>query len=100
MTRACKHAGIPSATPHDLRHRYISLLVLAGVPLPDVREVVGHSRASITLDVYSHVLMDEPPELLAERRALVMGRHPGGVPVVPGALEAGAETALVQGFRG
>ena len=34
MERACKVAGIPHFTPHDLRHRYTSLLVLAGVPLP------------------------------------------------------------------
>jgi len=56
-----KIAEIPLFTPHDLRHRYISLLVMAGVPLPVVREVVGHSRASVTRDVYSHVLLDEPP---------------------------------------
>jgi site-specific recombinase XerD len=73
MTRACKHAEIPAFAPHDLRHRYISLLVMAGVPLSVVREVVGQSRASVTLDAYSHVLMDQPPELLAERRALVIG---------------------------
>ena len=37
MTRACKLAGIPAYSPHDLRHRYISLLVLAGVPASVVR---------------------------------------------------------------
>ena len=74
MTRACRLAGIPAYSPHDLRHRYISLLVMAGVPLPLVREVVGHSRASVTLDVYSHVMLDEPPEALAARRSLVMER--------------------------
>ena len=41
MTRACKHAEIPAFTPHDLHYRYISLLVMAGVPLSVVREVVG-----------------------------------------------------------
>lgn len=79
-TTACddeggKHAGIPAYTPHDFRHRYMTLLVMAEVPPPIVRQVVGHSRASITLDVYSHVLLDEPPELLAERRNLVMERR-------------------------
>jgi integrase len=82
MTRACKHAGIPAYTPHDLRHRYITLLVMAEVPLPIVRQIVGHSRASITLDIYSHVLLDEPPELLAERRRLVMERISRDAPVM------------------
>jgi integrase len=59
--------------PHDLRHRYISLLVMAGVPIPVVRNVVGHSRASVTLDFYSHALLDEPREVLAERREIGLG---------------------------
>ena len=37
-----------------------------------MRNVVGHSRASVTLDVYSHALPDEPPEVLAQRRELVL----------------------------
>lgn len=76
MGRACELAGVPSFGPHDLRHRYISLLVLAGVPVSIVKGFVGHARASMTLDVYSHVLLDEPrsveprcPPVLVERRA-------------------------------
>jgi integrase len=49
MERACRAAGIPHYHPHDLRHRYISLLVAAGLPIPLVQRVVGHSRASTTL---------------------------------------------------
>lgn len=56
-------AGARAYTPHDLRHRYM-------------RQVVGHSRASITLDIYAHVLLDEPPKLLRERRDSVMQRNP------------------------
>jgi hypothetical protein len=73
---------------------------MAGVPLSVVREVVGHSRASVTFDVYSHVLMDEPPELLAERRALVMERRGGDVSVMSRAPEQDPETALSQASRG
>jgi integrase len=78
MICGCRHGGIPTFTMHDLRHRYVSLLVMAGVPLPLVRSVVGHSRASVTLDVYSHALLDEPAESLAARRA-VLERRPGDV---------------------
>ena len=80
MSRACKLAGVPAFGPHDLRHRYISLLVLAGVPASVVKGFVGHARASMTLDVYSHVLLDEPQWSLTARRALVE-RRPGDVPV-------------------
>lgn len=33
LMRACRATGVPSFSPHDLRHRRISLLHLAGVPL-------------------------------------------------------------------
>jgi integrase len=101
MTRACKLAGIPAYSPHDLRHRYISLLVMAGVPLPVVRNVVGHSRASVTLDVYSHALLDEPREVLAERRELVLEReerNPRDASVMPRPDEQHPETGSGKGI--
>jgi integrase len=59
MARACQSAGTAKYSPHDLRHRYISLLVKRGVPITEVSAAVGHAKSSITLDVYSHVLMDD-----------------------------------------
>jgi integrase len=59
MARACKSAGIPSFSPHDLRHRYASIQIGQGVPVTAVAAQLGHSRNSLTLDVYSHVLIDE-----------------------------------------
>jgi integrase len=40
----------------DLRHTHASQLLKAGVPVKVVSERLGHATASITLDVYSHVL--------------------------------------------
>ncbi len=57
ITRACKATGTPHWSPHDLRHRRISLLVLRGTPIPRVSAFVGHARGSMTLDTYSHVLL-------------------------------------------
>ncbi len=71
MARACVAAGVPDFSPHDVRHRWISRLVLAGVPISRVRALAGHSKASVTLDVYSHVLMDEPAHELAELREVI-----------------------------
>ncbi|SCL38377.1 Site-specific recombinase XerD [Micromonospora aurantiaca] len=39
---------------HDLRHSYITWLVTDGVPVNVVRRVVGHEKASTTLDRYTH----------------------------------------------
>lgn len=78
MARACKLAGIPTYTPHDLRHRFISILVMSGVPITVVQKVAGHGRASVTLDIYSHVILDEPAEYVAEVRARVVFGVLGG----------------------
>jgi integrase len=59
MTRACKAAGIVHRHPHDLRHRYASVKIAEGVPVTVVAAQLGHSRNSLTLDTYSHVLLDE-----------------------------------------
>ena len=59
MKWACQAAGIPSYSPHDLRHRYASLKMREGVPLSDLAAQLGHSKKSMTADVYSHRLVDE-----------------------------------------
>jgi integrase len=46
-------------SPHDLRHRRISLLHLRGVPWSRIGEFVGQRSLSVTADTYSHVLVDE-----------------------------------------
>lgn len=59
MAKSCKAAGVPLFSPHDLRHRRISLLHLRGVPWARIGEFVGQRNLSITADVYSHVMLDE-----------------------------------------
>jgi len=59
IAKACRAAGIPLFSPHDLRHRRISLLHLRGVPWARIGEFVGQRNLSVTADVYSHVLGDE-----------------------------------------
>lgn len=58
-TKACSAAAIPLWSPHDLRHRRISLLHLRGVPWARIGEFVGQRSLSVTADTYSHVLADE-----------------------------------------
>ncbi len=49
-------AGLRPVRLHDLRHGYASLAMAAGVPLPIVSKLLGHSSVAITSDTYSHLL--------------------------------------------
>jgi integrase len=59
IARACTGAGVPAFSPHDLRHRRISLLHLGGVPWARIGEHVGQRNLAVTANTYSHVLVDE-----------------------------------------
>ena len=59
IARACRAAGVPTFSPHDLRHRRISLLHLGGVPWARIGEHVGQRSLAVTADTYSHVLTNE-----------------------------------------
>jgi integrase len=39
---------------HDLRHSYATWLVSRGLPVNDIKEVMGHENASTTLNRYTH----------------------------------------------
>ncbi len=59
IAKACKAAGIPLWSPHDLRHRRISLLHAQGKSWATIGEFVGTRSKSVTADTYTHVLVDE-----------------------------------------
>lgn len=48
--------GLPDIRFHDLRHTAISIMLNHNVPLIAVSRRVGHSRPSITLDIYGHLI--------------------------------------------
>jgi integrase len=50
---------VPLFSPHDLRHRRISLLHLGGVPWARIGEAMGQRSLAVTADTYTHVLTDE-----------------------------------------
>ena len=51
--------GIPTFSPHDLRHRRISLLHRQGRSWAEIGAFVGQRSARVTSDVYTHVLLDD-----------------------------------------
>lgn len=52
----CEKANLPRITFHQLRHTFATMLLKDGMYINLVQHALGHSKASITLDVYSHVL--------------------------------------------
>lgn len=62
MGRACVSAGIVRYSPHDLRHRRVSIWHRDGVPFREIAARVGHSRTSLTADTYTHVIVAEEDE--------------------------------------
>jgi len=59
ITRACIASGVPAFSPHDLRHRRVPLLHLAGMPWARIGEQVGHDDLVTTARTYTHVLVNE-----------------------------------------
>jgi len=59
ITRAATAAAVPMFSPHDLRHRRVSLLHLAGMPWARIGELVGHGDIVTTARTYTHVVADE-----------------------------------------
>lgn len=49
-----RRAGIENFRWHDLRHTFGSRLAQAGVPILAIRELMGHSRISVTMG-YAHM---------------------------------------------
>lgn len=60
--RACTAAAIPSFSPHDLRHRRISLWHQHGIPWAQIGQWAGQRSLTTTANTYTHVLTD-PREL-------------------------------------
>jgi integrase len=59
IARACKASGTPTWSPHDLRHRRISLWHRQGVTWALIGACVGQRSLSVTADTYTHVLLDD-----------------------------------------
>src|SRR6185295_17490926 len=54
VIRTAKQAELPGVSLHTLRHTFISRLVQAGRPLPEVAALAGHRDIKMTLR-YAHL---------------------------------------------
>jgi integrase len=68
--RACKLAGVPHWTPHDLRRRRVSLGHKQGLSWAEIGEHVGQQNIKVTGLTYARTL-DDYTEL--DRTAVLVG---------------------------
>ena len=70
LRRIAKAAGVRPVRTHDLRHGWATAALEAGVHPKVVSDRLGHSKVSVTLDVYSHVapaVEEEAARLVASK---------------------------------
>ena len=78
--RAVKDSGLSDFHWHDLRHTFISRLVMAGVDLRTVQELAGHKTIQMTMR-YAHLApshLATAVEKLCERTATITATDAGG----------------------
>ena len=65
--------GLPELRLHDLRHSCASLLLAQGATYHEIRDALGHSRVSTTMDIYVHS-MPEAKRGAADRMDALFGQ--------------------------
>lgn len=76
FTRVAADAGLRVVRLHDARHGTATLLTAAGVVPRVIMEILGHSRISITMDVYTHVVHNTQREAISHMDRLLKRRRP------------------------
>ena len=71
--KVLKSLGLPNIRFHDLRHTHATLLLVQGIHPKVVQERLGHSKISITLDTYSHILPNMQQEAAEKIDELFQG---------------------------
>jgi integrase len=64
MRRACLAARLRVRSPHDLRHTYSTILLMAHISPAYVQKQLGHHSISMTVDIYGHWIPGEGREFL------------------------------------
>jgi integrase len=66
IAKACRALAVPLFSPHDLRHRRISVLHAQGRTWAEIGLFVGQRSLHVTADTYTHVIAD-PTEVDYQR---------------------------------
>ena len=75
LRKVCKKAKLSRRSPHDLRHTYVSILLMAHMSPAYVQKQLGHSSINITVDTYGHWIQGEGRHRLDEALNPVVRNH-------------------------
>jgi integrase len=67
-------AGVRRVRLHDGRHSAATMMLEGGTPVHTVSQILGHSKPSITLDVYAHAV-DRGGEVAGEQLTRLLSSH-------------------------
>lgn len=62
-------------TPHQLRHTFITNLILSGANIKTVQYLAGHATIKMTLEIYTHLMENQPEDTMG---AIDATYGPGG----------------------
>ena len=62
FNQVIKEAKLPKIRFHDLRHTAATMMLNFGIPVIIVSKRLGHAQASITLEVYGHLIPSKQEE--------------------------------------
>ena len=68
LKKTLKEAGLPDIRFHDLRHTFATQALASGVDAKTLAGILGHTKASFTLDTYTHTTGD-----MQKRAAEIVG---------------------------
>jgi integrase len=75
VKRICAKAGIKkNITAHSFRHTFATIARQKGEDLKVISEYLGHTSIKITMDIYSHVDIEEKREISDRMGALIAGK--------------------------
>ena len=86
LARACQAAGLPKATPHQLRHTWATALVNAGCSLQALMAMLGHVSAAMSLRyarLFDSTVRAEYERALAQAKTMLTVPAPNGQPTLP-----------------
>lgn len=72
-------AKLKSVTLHSLRHSFASIMLSSGASIKALQHALGHSSATMTLNVYSHLIEERMDEAATRMDALIRGVDNGKV---------------------
>ncbi len=68
-----RKAGVPDISIHSIRHTVATLAIGAGQDIRTLSDLLGHSKTSVTTDIYAHVLPHRRRELTQALSQIILG---------------------------